>query len=174
MSGSVIIAGDRHSGRSTLLNKMLFDEYLEYSNGVRTISFRREGYESDLEDEVVFTADYVDKYLLTNVVRMHPDVIAFDSGYAMDAFSNYTSLRILGSTLFFVIDAEEDTVEELKVNAVENFLKITGQKRINGFDKIMITEVTDLAAENPFVVTEFLLEKRTNFQFNQITGVYDN
>lgn len=58
---------------------------------------------------------------------------------------------------FFVVDAVGDTTEELRVSAIKNFLKVTKQKRISGFDKLMIAEVNDLGAENPFMVTEFPL-----------------
>lgn len=172
--GSVIIAGGSHSGRSTLLNKMLEHEYLKYRNGTRTITFRREGAETDLEDEVVFTTEKVDRQLLTNVVRMKPNVIAFDTGYSLTTFSDMIYPDFFGATLFFVVDAVGDTVEELKDSAVENYLRVSGQKRVNGFDKLMITSVFDLGAENPFCVTEFLLERNPNFRFNQITGFYDN
>jgi hypothetical protein len=170
---SVIIGGARHTGRTTLLNKLLVETSLSYRFGLRAISFRPENYIAQLEDEVVFNAKKVNKQLYDDVVRMRPELIAFDTRYEVDTFSKGWSPHLLGYTVFYVVDAEGDTIKELKDSTVENFLKITGENKVTGFNKIMVTSVDDLDVEFPFNVTEFLLPQNKNFYFNQITEVYD-
>lgn len=169
----MLIGGASRTGRTTLLNKLLVEESLGHRFGLRAISFRPENFIAQLENEVVFNTKSVTKKMYEEVARMRPQLIAFDTKYEVNVFSKGWSPHLMGYTTFYVVDAEGDTVEELKDNTVENFLKVTGESIVTGFDKIMITSVDDLGAENPFCVTEFLLPQNKTFYYNQLTGVYD-
>ena len=161
MTGSVIVAGGPRSGRSTLVNKMVLDAYTANKNGISVVSFRLQGANSVVglaPNEVELFPDFVDAFVVSTTCRyMYADIFVFDSRYTVDAFKHVPIPSFFDGTLFFVVDATGDTTEELRVSAIENFLKVTKQKQISGFDKLMIAEVNDLGAENPFMVTEFLL-----------------
>jgi hypothetical protein len=156
---ATIVSGDTDLGRQTLLNSLLTDFLARSRKKNKVVSVRDSSYIHGSIDEKVIVSDLVDSDTVSKMFHFKPNVIIFDSTYDEHAFDVLACPHFYGVKVFYVIKSSGDTVSELRDNTVQGYLTSIRQNNLEGVNKLMVSRVYDLDAEDPFGVTEFAVKR---------------
>lgn len=157
---AVIISGDTELGRQALVKNMVDDFSSQSRKKIKVVSARSFAYESDVTYDKVFVRKAITSGDINKMFSMRPDIIILDAKYDEHAFDILHYPHFFGAKVLYVINADGNDVEELRKNTVENYLTSIKQSNLDGINKLMVSRIVDLGAENPFDVTEFSPRKR--------------
>ena len=153
---TIVIAGDVQSGKSTLLNNLL-SVYVNERD--RVIVVRKQETEIEAWDNmsvVSVTSDHVTQHTIKELMRLKPDVVAYDSDFKPELSDEYDFKNAIGIVTFYIIPATGANAEEIKLNATSTYENLQKSSSHVWLDTIYVTEKTNVNNKDTFTVTEFI------------------
>lgn len=155
----VIIAGNPQTGKTTVMNDLV-EVFSPYAT--RIVTGRKN--KSETKDGIAtFILDYVENKTVLNYLKMRAHVLVFDAPIKPNDYKGIDFPKPSdGKTVFCTLEVSGDTVEEVKLNAIKNYIKIDARSSLQ--DELV--EVTNLfttrkeivEGETIYTVTEHLLK----------------